>query len=162
MRNQSVDRTWTVCDCKWMCVEGALCVILSFERLKKIRRTTVRRCALFMCRRAQFFASSMRGYARDMCRPSVLMHRNWFETAHVPCTSTDAPSSYYALTAHVSRSSRNESACTWNVREACVFGRAPSVIHASGVRRMLVEYCTVFACMRQRARYFSDSSVNCK
>jgi len=97
-----------------------------------------------------------------MCRPSVLMHRNWFETAHVPCTSTDAPSSYYALTAHVSRSSRNESACTWNVREACVFGRAPSVIHASGVRRMLVEYCTVFACMRQRARYFSDSSVNCK
>ena len=38
-----------------------------------------------------------------------------------------------------------KSACTWNVHEACVFGRAPSVIHASGVRRMFVEYCTVFA-----------------
>jgi hypothetical protein len=47
-------------------------------------------------------------------------------------------------------------ACTWNVREACVFGRAPSVIHASGVSFMFVEYCTVFARMRRRAWYVSD------
>ena len=33
------------------------------------------------------------------------------------------------------------------------------VTHASGVRRMFVEYCTVFARMRRRARYVSDSSV---
>ena len=80
-----------------------------------------------------------------------------------PRPSTDAPRSYHAWTAHISRSfhwhPRNESACTWNVHEACVFGRAPSVIHASGVRRMFVEYCTVFARMRRRARYVSDSSV---
>jgi len=35
MRNSSADRTWIVIDCKWMCVEGGLCVILSFERFKK-------------------------------------------------------------------------------------------------------------------------------
>ena len=60
---------------------------------------------------------------------------------------------------HVSSLSRNESACTWNIRETCVFGRAPSVIHASAVCRMFVKYCTVFARMRRRARYVSDSSV---
>ena len=54
---------------------------------------------------------------------------------------------------------QNESACTWNVREAYVFGRAPSVIHASGVRRLFVEYCIVFARMHRRAQYVSDSSV---
>ena len=59
----------------------------------------------------------------------------------------------------VRRHAQNESACTWNVREAYVFGRAPSVIHASGVRRLFVEYCTVFARMRRRAQYVSDSSV---
>ena len=34
VRNSSVERTWTVSDCKCMCVEGGLCVILSFERFK--------------------------------------------------------------------------------------------------------------------------------
>jgi len=38
-----------------------------------------------------------------------------------------------------------------------VFGRAPSVIHASGMRQMFVEYYTVFARMRRRARYVSNS-----
>jgi len=33
MCNSLVDQTWTVSDCKWMC---GLCVILGFERLKKI------------------------------------------------------------------------------------------------------------------------------
>ena len=31
MCNWSVDGTWTIIDCKWMCVEGGLCMILSFE-----------------------------------------------------------------------------------------------------------------------------------
>ena len=44
-------------------------------------------------------------------------------------------------------------------REVCAFGRAPSVIHASGVRRMFVKYYTVFARMCRRARYFIDLSV---
>jgi len=35
MRNSSVDRTWTVIACKWMCVEGGLCVILSSELFEK-------------------------------------------------------------------------------------------------------------------------------
>ena len=110
------------------------------------------------------YASSMRDYARDMRRPSVFMRRNWFETAHVhvrPLTPhvhiTHEPRTYHVHS--TDRHQRNESACTWNVHEACVFGRAPSVIHASGVRRMFVEYCTVFARMRRRARYVSDSSV---
>ena len=34
-----------------------------------------------------------------------------------------------------------------------------AVIHSSGVRRKFVEYCTVFARMRRRDRYFSGSSV---
>ena len=40
------------------------------------------------------YASSMRDYARDTRRPSVLMHREWFETAHVnvrPPTSCSSP-----------------------------------------------------------------------
>jgi len=45
------------------------------------------------------------------------------------------------------------------IRELCVFGRAQSVIHASGVRRMFMEYCTILPRVRRRARYFSDSSV---
>jgi len=46
-----------------------------------------------------------------------------------------------------------------DVPEACMFGSASSVIHASGLLRMLVEYYTVFACMLRRLRYVSDSSV---
>jgi len=111
------------------------------------------------------YASSMRDYARDTRRLSVLMRQNWFETAHVYL---------HPLTTHLRITFiAEQSACTWNVREACVFGRAPSVIHASGVRRMFVEYCTVFArcvdvrdisVIRQllkkiRARFMRDSSV---
>jgi len=40
-------RRWTVSDCKWIRVEGGLCMILSFERLKTL-------CVLFMTRSAQF------------------------------------------------------------------------------------------------------------
>ena len=104
------------------------------------------------------YVSSMLDYARDTRRPSVLMRQNWFETAHVHTRShlhiTHEPRTY-----NVSRLSRNESACTWNVRETCVFWRAPSVIHVLGVHEMFVEYCAVFARMRRHARYFSDSSV---
>ena len=54
-----------------MCVDGGLCVILSFERLKNVRYSCVS------------YASSMRDYAQDTSRLSVLMRRNWLETAHV-------------------------------------------------------------------------------
>jgi len=73
-----------------------------------------------------------------------------------PRSSTDALPSYHPWIAHVSQ---NESACTWNVHEVCVFWCAPSVIHAMGVHQMFMEYCTVFAHMSLRARYFSDLSV---
>jgi hypothetical protein len=82
-----------------------------------------------------------------------------FETAHVHVRPlkphvhiTHEPRTYYVH-------STDNHLQNWNVREACVFWRAPSVIHASGVHRMFVEYCTVFARMRRRARYVSDSSV---
>ena len=116
MRNSSVDRKWTVIDCKWMCVEGGLCVILSFERFKKCPT----HCSASVCAihesASVVYASSMRDYARNTRRSSVLMRQNWFKTAHVHAYHT----SYDARTAHVSRSSRND-ACTWNVRVACVF-----------------------------------------
>jgi len=111
-----------------MCVKGALCVILSFERFKKNPRYScvgVRSLCVEYAWLCSGHASAVSAYASELVR-----------TAHVPCTSTDAPSSYHAWTAHISRSSRNESACTWIFREACVFGRAPSVIHTSAVRRM--------------------------
>jgi len=83
MRNSSVDRKWTVIDCKWMCVEGGLCVILSFERFKKCPT----HCSASVCAihesASVVYASSMRDYAWDTRRPSVLVRRNWFETAHV-------------------------------------------------------------------------------
>ena len=75
MRNSSVDRTWTVIDCQWMCVEGGLYVILSFERFKKVCVIHKSACVVY--------ASSMHDYARDTRRPSVLMRLNWIETAHV-------------------------------------------------------------------------------
>ena len=83
-----------------------------------------------------------------------------------PRPSTDAPRSYHAWTAHISRSfhwhPRNESACTWYVHEACVFGRAPSVIHASGVRRMFVEYIDhITWCFQYPPWYLAEVSSIC-
>jgi len=91
------------------------------------------------------YASSMRDYARDTRRPSVLVRRNCFETSHVhvrPMT-TQLHITHEQRTYHVH--AWNKSACEWYVREACVFGRALSVIHASSVHRMFVKYYTVFA-----------------
>jgi len=93
----------------------------------------------------------MRDYARDTRRASVLVRRNCFETAHVhvrPLTP-HLHITHEQRTYHVH--ARNESACAWNVREACVFGRALSVRHAWGVRQMFVKYYTVFARMRRCA-----------
>jgi len=144
MRNSSVDRTWTAIDCKWMCVKGGLCVILSLERLKK-SVCVIHESACVV------YASSMRDIARNTRRPTVLMGRNWFETAHVhvrPLTPN----------LHITHEQRTYHVYFTDVREACVFGRAPSVIYASGVRRMFVEYYryTVFAHMRRPARYVRD------
>jgi len=61
MNISSVDRTWTVIDCMWVCVECGLCVLLSFERLKKFRVICESACIVN--------ASSMRDYARDTRRP---------------------------------------------------------------------------------------------
>ena len=83
MRNSSVERTWTVSDCKWMCVEGGLCVILSFERFKIFPTHNCASVCVIHESACVVYASSMRDYARDTRRPSVLMRRNWFETAHV-------------------------------------------------------------------------------
>jgi hypothetical protein len=77
MRNSSVERKWTVSDCKCMCVEGGLCVILNFERFKIFPTHVIHESAYVV------YASNMRDYAQDTRRPSVLMRRNWFETAHV-------------------------------------------------------------------------------
>ena len=94
------------------------------------------------------YASSMLDYARDTRQPSVVMRRNWFETAHAhirPLTPhlhiTHEPRTY-----HVYPGTK-------------VLVRRTFAIHASGMRRMLVKYCTVFARMRRRALYFIDSSV---
>jgi len=83
MRNSSVDQTWTVSDCKWMCADGGLCVVLSFKLFKKNSDALL--CVVCVTHESAcvVYASSFRDYARDTRRPSVLMRRNWFETAHV-------------------------------------------------------------------------------
>jgi hypothetical protein len=158
MRNSSLERTWTVSNCTWMCVEGALCVILSFERFKISPTHNCEAVCVIHESAWVVYASSMRDYARDTNRPSVLMRRNWFETAHVhvrPLTLhvhiTHEPRTYHVHSTDIHRQ-------LWNVCEACVLRRAPSVIHASGVRQIFVEYCTVFVRMRRRVRYVSHSS----
>jgi len=113
MRNSSVDRTWTFSEWKWMCVEAGLCVISSFERLKKnsdaqlhVRRcgyswVGVRSLCVEYARLCAGHASAVSGYASELVRNRARPH-----------PSTDAPPSYHAWTAHVSRLSRNESSCT--------------------------------------------------
>ena len=98
------------------------------------------------------YVSSMRDYARDTRRPSVLMRQNWFKTAHAHVRLLK-PHLY------ITHEQRTYHVHSIDVCEACVFGRALSVIHASGVRRVFVEYYTVFSRMRRRARYVSVSSV---
>jgi hypothetical protein len=83
MRNSSVERMWTVSDCKWMCIEDGLCVILSFERFKIFLTHNCVSVWVIHESACVVYASSMRDYARDTRRPSVLMRRNWFKTEHV-------------------------------------------------------------------------------
>jgi hypothetical protein len=66
-----------------MCVEGCLCVILSFERFKIFPTQNYVLVCVIHESACVVNPSSMRDYARDTRRPSVLMRRNWFETAHV-------------------------------------------------------------------------------
>ena len=74
--------------------------------------------------------------------------------------STEAPPSYQAWTAHLSRSFHwhlltiAKRKCLY--MERCVFRRASPVIYALGVRWIFIEYYAVFARMRQCARYVSD------
>ena len=126
-----------------MCIEAGLCVISSFERLKKIRRTTVRRRAY--CNSWVGVRYSWVG-VRSLC-----VEYGWL------CAGHASPVSAYAseLVRNITHEPR-----TYHVyRETKVLVRGTFAIHASDMRRMLVEYCTVFARMRRRARYFSDSSV---
>jgi len=83
MRNSSVDRMWTVIDSKWICVKGCLCVILSFERLKKNPTHNCASVCVIHVSACIVYASSMRDYVRDTRWSSVLMRRNWLETVHV-------------------------------------------------------------------------------
>ena len=55
--------------------------------------------------------------------------RNGSDSDAVGACSVRDPSVIHAW--GMRRHARNESACTWNVREAFVFGRAPLVIRAS-------------------------------
>ena len=69
MRNLTVDRTWTVIDCK-------LCVILSFERFKIFPTHNCASVCVIHESACVVYASSMRDFARDTRRPSMLMRRN--------------------------------------------------------------------------------------
>jgi hypothetical protein len=159
MRNSSVERTWTVSDCKWICVEGGLCVILSFERFKNFPTHNCASLCVIHESACVVYASSMRDYARYMRRPSVLMRWNWFESAHVhvrPLTPhfhiTHELRTYHVHSNdnHLQsvKCSRSVRVWTHSVSNSCV-GRA------SDVRGILHR----IACMRRCARYVSDSSV---
>jgi hypothetical protein len=159
MRNSSVERTWTVSDSKWICVEGGLCVILSFERF--IFFPTHNCASMCVIHRVMcvVYASSMRDYVRDTRRPSVLMRRNWFETAHVhvrPLTPhvhiTYEPRMYnvHSTDNHLQnllvRWTFAKSACfdgfrQWSMRWACVrcsWNTAPYLLVCVDVRDMSV------------------------
>ena len=99
------------------------------------------------------YASSMQNYARDTCRGSVIMRRNWFETAYVHVRP---------LTPHLHITHEPRMYQVHRGTKVLVHGTFAK--HAFWMRFVRdnvsgVEYCTVFAHMRRRARYFSDSSV---
>jgi len=96
MRNSSVNRTWTVIDCKWMCVEGGLCVILSFRRFKKFG---VRYSWFGVRSLCVGYAGLYAGHASAVSIYKSELVRNRAR----PRPSTDALPSYYAWTAHVLR-----------------------------------------------------------
>ena len=82
MRNWSVDGTsLIVCGCasKVVC---AWFWVLNGEWLKKIPTPNCASVCVIHESACVVYASSMRNYVQDSCRPSVLMHWNWFETAH--------------------------------------------------------------------------------
>ena len=94
MRNSSVDRTWTVIKCKWMCIKGGLCLILSFERFKKtsdakvcvdVRYLGVGVRTFEIARICARHASAVSAYALELVRNRAR-----------PRPSTDAPISYHA------------------------------------------------------------------
>ena len=137
IRNSSVGRTWTVSDCKWMCVEGGLCVILSFERFIKFPAHNCASVCVIHESACVVYASSVRDYASAISAYASELVRNHARPLTPHLHITHEPRTYHV---HSTDNVDSESACSWNVHEACVFGRAPSVIHVSGVRRMFVEY----------------------
>ena len=101
------------------------------------------------------YVSSMRDYARDTRRPSVLMRRNWFETAHVHFRSltphlhiTHEPCTYhvYRETNVLVRGTYAKPACLdslrqWFVRLTCVecsWNNAPYLLVCVDVRHISV------------------------
>jgi len=119
----------TVIDWKWMCVEGGLCVILSFERLNKIRPRLcvdvlflwvgVRSLCVEYAWLCAEHASAASAYASKLVRNRAR-----------PCPPTDTPPLYHAWTAHVSRSfpwcSSTVRVWTRPVSDSCI-GRASNV-----------------------------------
>jgi hypothetical protein len=151
MRNSSVERTWTVSDCKWMCVrrrrfvhdfefwtvqnffDAQLCVGVrnSWVGVRSLCVKYVWLCA--------GHALAVSTYASELVRNRAR-----------PRSSTDTPRSHYAWSARLTRSFHWHPLPITYVRK---------VIHMSGVCRVYVKYCTVFARMRRRVRYINDSSV---
>ena len=168
VRNSLVDRTWTVSDCKWMCVEGAWCVILSFELLKKSDSKFASVCVIHESAYVVITLST-RDYARDRRRPLVLMRRNWFETAHIhvrPLTPhfqiTPEPRSYHVhrgTKALVRGNSRSMRVWTRSVIDSCI-GRASNV---HGILHHITLYastCTIFQWFVSDCKwYVRDSCV---
>ena len=72
MRNSSVDRTWTVIDCKRMCVKGGLCVILSFEWFKKIPTHNCAFVRVIHESACVVYASVVIAYASELVRNRAL------------------------------------------------------------------------------------------
>ena len=99
---------------------------------------TVKKCALFVRSLCVEYAWLCAGHASAVSASELVRNRA-------------CPLLYYTWTAHILRSFHwHPLTITYKTHE-CVFGRALSVIHASGVRWMFVEYYTVFARMRRRA-----------
>jgi hypothetical protein len=143
----------------WMCVEGGLCVILSFERFKIFPTHNCASVCVIHESVCVAYASSMCDYARDTRWPSVLMCRNWFETTHVhvrPLTPhvhiTHEPRMYHVHSTDIHWQSLTFAKRAWLdmlrqwfmrwVCVGCLWNTAPYIVR-----------------MHWRARYVSDSLV---
>ena len=121
---------------------------LSFERFKIFPTHNCASVCVIHASACVVYASSMHDYGRDTRRPSVLMRRNWFETAHVhvrPLTPhvhiTHEPRTYHVHSTDIHWQSLTKLTNNWHITDG---KRITTHIHwrPSNVRGILHRICS--------------------